>query len=65
MVRGFAKKFIVREIPCCYLFSSMHNFTPQTPTFFQLPQIEQDGTDSGRRFRVENGDSPGEKEEVR
>lgn len=30
---------------------------------FQLPQIEQDGTD-GRRFRVENGDSPGEKEEV-
>lgn len=30
---------------------------------FQLPQVEQDGTD-GRRFRVENGDSPGEKEEV-
>ncbi|XP_051153923.1 GTPase-activating Rap/Ran-GAP domain-like protein 3 isoform X1 [Leptopilina boulardi] len=29
-----------------------------------LPQIEQDGTDSGRRFRVENGDSPGEKEEM-
>lgn len=33
--------------------------------FFQLPQIEQDGSDNGRRFRVENGDSPGEKEEVR
>lgn len=32
---------------------------------FQLPQIEQDGADNGRRFRVENGDSPGEKEEVR
>lgn len=32
---------------------------------FQLPQIEQDGSDNGRRFRVENGDSPGEKEEVR
>lgn len=31
---------------------------------FQLPQIEQDGAD-GRRFRVENGDSLGEKEEVR
>ncbi|XP_054016095.1 GTPase-activating Rap/Ran-GAP domain-like protein 3 isoform X1 [Hylaeus anthracinus] len=29
-----------------------------------LPQIEQDGTDNGRRFRVENGDSPGEKEEM-
>jgi len=29
-----------------------------------LPQIEQDGADNGRRFRVENGDSPGEKEEV-
>ncbi|XP_014215307.1 GTPase-activating Rap/Ran-GAP domain-like protein 3 [Copidosoma floridanum] len=28
-----------------------------------LPQIEQDGMD-GRRFRVENGDSPGEKEEM-
>ncbi|KAJ8672830.1 hypothetical protein QAD02_004090 [Eretmocerus hayati] len=28
-----------------------------------LPQIEQDGAD-GRRFRVENGDSPGEKEEM-
>ncbi|KAL7301678.1 hypothetical protein TKK_0005680 [Trichogramma kaykai] len=28
-----------------------------------LPQIEQDGVD-GRRFRVENGDSPGEKEEM-
>lgn len=33
--------------------------------YFQLPQIEQDGADNGRRFRVENGDSPGEKEEVR
>lgn len=32
---------------------------------FQLPQIEQDGADNGRRFRVENGNSPGEKEEVR
>lgn len=32
--------------------------------YFQLPQIEQDGADNGRRFRVENGDSPGEKEEV-
>jgi len=32
---------------------------------FQLPQIEQDGADNGRRFRVENGDSLGEKEEVR
>ncbi|XP_046817899.1 GTPase-activating Rap/Ran-GAP domain-like protein 3 isoform X5 [Vespa crabro] len=29
-----------------------------------LPQIEQDGSDNGRRFRVENGDSPGEKEEM-
>ncbi|XP_012236079.1 GTPase-activating Rap/Ran-GAP domain-like protein 3 isoform X2 [Linepithema humile] len=29
-----------------------------------LPQIEQDGADNGRRFRVENGDSPGEKEEM-
>ncbi|XP_034188029.1 GTPase-activating Rap/Ran-GAP domain-like protein 3 isoform X1 [Osmia lignaria lignaria] len=29
-----------------------------------LPQIEQDGYDNGRRFRVENGDSPGEKEEM-
>ncbi|XP_015181424.1 PREDICTED: GTPase-activating Rap/Ran-GAP domain-like protein 3 isoform X2 [Polistes dominula] len=29
-----------------------------------LPQIEQDGTDNGRRFRMENGDSPGEKEEM-
>ncbi|XP_026673257.1 GTPase-activating Rap/Ran-GAP domain-like protein 3 [Ceratina calcarata] len=29
-----------------------------------LPQIEQDGIDNGRRFRVENGDSPGEKEEM-
>ncbi|XP_020284932.1 GTPase-activating Rap/Ran-GAP domain-like protein 3 isoform X2 [Pseudomyrmex gracilis] len=29
-----------------------------------LPQIEQDGVDNGRRFRVENGDSPGEKEEM-
>ncbi|XP_034948149.1 GTPase-activating Rap/Ran-GAP domain-like protein 3 isoform X2 [Chelonus insularis] len=29
-----------------------------------LPQIEQDGTENGRRFRVENGDSPGEKEEM-
>ncbi|XP_012283954.1 GTPase-activating Rap/Ran-GAP domain-like protein 3 isoform X2 [Orussus abietinus] len=29
-----------------------------------LPQIEQDGSDGGRRFRVENGDSPGEKEEM-
>ncbi|XP_011329684.1 GTPase-activating Rap/Ran-GAP domain-like protein 3 isoform X2 [Ooceraea biroi] len=29
-----------------------------------LPQIEQDGTENGRRFRVENGDSLGEKEEM-
>ncbi|XP_071865628.1 GTPase-activating Rap/Ran-GAP domain-like protein 3 isoform X2 [Bombus fervidus] len=29
-----------------------------------LPQMEQDGSDNGRRFRVENGDSPGEKEEM-
>ncbi|CAG5095244.1 Similar to GARNL3: GTPase-activating Rap/Ran-GAP domain-like protein 3 (Gallus gallus) [Cotesia congregata] len=29
-----------------------------------LPQIEQDGIENGRRFRVENGDSPGEKEEM-
>ncbi|XP_015108623.1 GTPase-activating Rap/Ran-GAP domain-like protein 3 isoform X2 [Diachasma alloeum] len=29
-----------------------------------LPQIEQDGMENGRRFRVENGDSPGEKEEM-
>ncbi|XP_077267792.1 GTPase-activating Rap/Ran-GAP domain-like protein 3 isoform X2 [Temnothorax americanus] len=29
-----------------------------------LPQIEQDGADNGRRFRVENGDSLGEKEEM-
>ncbi|XP_066594271.1 GTPase-activating Rap/Ran-GAP domain-like protein 3 isoform X2 [Prorops nasuta] len=29
-----------------------------------LPQIDQDGTDNGRRFRLENGDSPGEKEEM-
>ncbi|XP_014478192.1 PREDICTED: GTPase-activating Rap/Ran-GAP domain-like protein 3 isoform X1 [Dinoponera quadriceps] len=29
-----------------------------------LPQIEQDGVDNGRRFRVENGDSLGEKEEM-
>ncbi|XP_043274870.1 GTPase-activating Rap/Ran-GAP domain-like protein 3 [Venturia canescens] len=28
-----------------------------------LPQVDQDGTD-GRRFRVENGDSLGEKEEI-
>ncbi|KAG5344721.1 GARL3 protein, partial [Acromyrmex charruanus] len=29
-----------------------------------LPQIEQDGAENGRRFRVENGDSLGEKEEM-
>ncbi|XP_046415514.1 GTPase-activating Rap/Ran-GAP domain-like protein 3 isoform X8 [Neodiprion fabricii] len=28
-----------------------------------LPQVEQDGLENGRRFRVENGDSLGEKEE--
>lgn len=31
--------------------------------FIQLPRVDQDDTD-GRRFRVENGESPGEKEEV-
>jgi hypothetical protein len=31
----------------------------------QLPQVESDGHElNGRRFRVENGDSLGEKEEV-
>ncbi len=31
----------------------------------QLPQIETNGTETGgRRFRIENGDSLGEKEEV-
>ncbi|XP_046591867.1 GTPase-activating Rap/Ran-GAP domain-like protein 3 isoform X6 [Neodiprion lecontei] len=29
-----------------------------------LPQVEQDGLENGRRFRVENGDSLGEKEEM-
>ncbi|XP_046609430.1 GTPase-activating Rap/Ran-GAP domain-like protein 3 isoform X4 [Neodiprion virginianus] len=29
-----------------------------------LPQVEQDGLENGRRFRVENGDSLGEKEEL-
>lgn len=35
-------------------------------SFFQLPQVEINGQEAnGRRFRVENGDSLGEKEEVR
>lgn len=41
--------------------NSMHWFC-----LFQLPQIEADGSElNGRRFRVENGESLGEKEEVR
>lgn len=32
--------------------------------FFQLQQTENDGQEHGRRFRIENGDSPGEKDEV-
>lgn len=32
---------------------------------FQLPQLDASGQDpGGRRFRIENGDSLGEKEEV-
>lgn len=33
--------------------------------WFQLPQLDASGQDpGGRRFRIENGDSLGEKEEV-
>lgn len=31
---------------------------------FQLQQAEVDGHEHSRRFRIENGDSPGEKDEV-
>ncbi|XP_012254157.2 GTPase-activating Rap/Ran-GAP domain-like protein 3 isoform X2 [Athalia rosae] len=55
-----------------------HNISPATDTVSRrgvfsrryygsiemLPQVEQDGLENGRRFRVENGDSLGEKEEM-
>ena len=61
MVRGFENKLMGREIRLVIFLCIIFRLS----NFFQLPQIEQDGTDIGRRFRVENGDSPGEKEEVR
>lgn len=36
-----------------------------TKQYFQLQQPEVNGQEYGRRFRIENGDSPGEKDEVR
>lgn len=41
-----------------------YNFICKYLILFQLQQPEIDGREHCRRFRIENGDSPGEKDEV-